>query len=43
LGFVGERLQALVFTPRDGGLHVIGLHQANQRELKRNEKSPTLS
>ena len=40
LGFIGERLHALVFTLRDGGLHVISLRKANLREVKRNEKKP---
>jgi uncharacterized DUF497 family protein len=34
LGFIGDRLHALVFTPRKGKLHVISLRKANQREVK---------
>lgn len=37
LGWVGQRLFMLVFTPRDGGIHVISLRKANQRERKRYE------
>lgn len=39
-GFIGERLHALVFTPRAGKLHVISLRKANPREVKRYEKAP---
>jgi uncharacterized protein len=35
LGFIGERLHVLVFTPRDGAVHVISLRRANQRERTR--------
>ncbi|MEY2891444.1 MAG: hypothetical protein RJA98_1352 [Pseudomonadota bacterium] len=35
LGFIGERLHMLVFTPRDGAVHVISLRRANQRERTR--------
>lgn len=34
LGMLGERLHALVFTPRAGKVHVISLRKANQREVK---------
>ncbi len=34
LGFIGERLHALVFTPRGSKLHVISLRKANSREVK---------
>ena len=40
LGFIGERLYALVFTPRAGKPHVISLRKANPREVKRYEKAP---
>ena len=36
-GFIGERLHALVFTPRVGQVHVISLRKANRREVKRYE------
>ena len=35
LGFIGEALHMLVFTPRDDALHVISLRRANQRERTR--------
>jgi uncharacterized DUF497 family protein len=35
LGFIGEHLHMLVFTPREGLIHVISLRRANQRERKR--------
>jgi uncharacterized protein len=35
LGFIGERLRAVVFTPRAGKVHVISLRNANPREVKK--------
>lgn len=35
LGLIGEHLHMLVFTPRDGAVHVISLRRANQRERTR--------
>lgn len=35
LGLIGEQLHMLVFTPRDGAIHVISLRRANQREKTR--------
>ena len=35
MGMIGEDLYMLVFTPRDGAVHVISLRRANQRERKR--------
>ena len=35
LGFIAEALHMLVFTPRNGALHVISLRRANQRERTR--------
>lgn len=35
LGLIGEHLHMLVFTPRDGAVHVISLRRANQRERSR--------
>ena len=29
LGFIGEHLHMLVFTPRDGAIHVISLRRAS--------------
>jgi hypothetical protein len=39
LGFIGERLHAVVFTPRNGMVHVISLRKANSREVKRYAKT----
>jgi uncharacterized DUF497 family protein len=33
-GMIGERLHAVVFTPRKDKVHVISLRKANQREMK---------
>ena len=35
LGFMGGHLCMLVFTPREGSVHVISLRRANQRERNR--------
>jgi uncharacterized protein len=35
LGFIEEHLHMLVFTPRDGAVHVISLRRANRRERTR--------
>ncbi|MDP3848504.1 MAG: BrnT family toxin [Pseudomonas sp.] len=35
LGYIGERLFVVVFTPRAGKVHVISLRKANSREVKR--------
>ena len=34
LGFLSDRLHAVVFTPRAGKVHVISLRKANEREVK---------
>lgn len=34
LGLIGDRLHALVFTPRKDRVHVISLRKANPREVK---------
>jgi uncharacterized protein len=34
LACIGERLYALIFTPREGLVHVISLRKANAREVK---------
>lgn len=39
LGFIGERLHVLVFTPRGAAVHVISLRKANKREVKRYEQA----
>ena len=35
LGFIGDKLHMLVFTPRPPALHVISLRWANDRERKK--------
>lgn len=35
IGLIGEDLNMLVFTPRDGAVHIISLRRANQRERTR--------
>ncbi|MEI7949494.1 MAG: BrnT family toxin [Gammaproteobacteria bacterium] len=37
LGFIGDRLHMVIYTPRDPCAHVISLRKANQREIKRYE------
>lgn len=37
-GFIGGRMHALVFTPREGGVRVISLRKANRREERRYEE-----
>lgn len=39
LGFIGERLHVLVFTPCGAAVHVISLRKANKREVKRYEQA----
>ena len=34
IGMIGDRLHAVVFTPRADKVHVISLRKANQREVK---------
>lgn len=38
LGMIETRLFMLVFTPREGKVHVISLRKANTREIKHYEK-----
>ncbi len=35
LGHIGEHLHVMVFTPRNGAVHVISLRRANRRERTR--------
>ena len=35
LGFIGDRLHAVAWTPRDGGRRIISLRKANRREVRR--------
>lgn len=37
LGYLGERLHALVFTEIEDGIRVISFRKANKREVKRYE------
>lgn len=37
VGYIGERLHVLLFTPRPPALHVISLRKANEREVARYE------
>jgi uncharacterized protein len=39
LGFIADRLHAVVFTPRMGKIHVISLRKANVREVKQYEQT----
>lgn len=39
LGFIGDRLHAVVFTPRGDKLHVISLRKANAREVNHYEQT----
>ena len=39
LGYIGDRLHMLVFTWRNGKMHVISLRKANPREVKRYEQA----
>ena len=39
VGFIDERLFVLVFTPRNGDVHVISLRKANIREIKRHAEA----
>jgi uncharacterized protein len=39
LGFIVDRLHAVVFTPRRGKIHVISLRKANVREVKQYEQT----
>lgn len=37
VGFIGERLHVVCFTPIEGGIRVISFRKANAREVKRYE------
>ena len=39
IGFLAERLHALVFTETQGGIRVISFRKANQREERRYERA----
>ncbi len=38
LGYVGDRLHVLAFTPRDSVVHIISLRKANHREVNAYEQ-----
>jgi uncharacterized DUF497 family protein len=38
LGYVGERLHVVCFTPNEGGVRVISFRKANDREVRRYEQ-----
>ncbi|MDD5284482.1 MAG: BrnT family toxin [Desulfuromonadaceae bacterium] len=42
-GYIGERLHVAVITPRNGGIHVISLRKANNREVKEHGNNQTES
>ncbi len=42
LGFIGDRLHAVVFTPRQDKVHVISLRKANAREVNHYEQTKNL-
>ncbi len=39
IGYIGSRLHALVFTPRDVALRVISLRKANPKEMTKYEQN----
>ena len=39
MGFIGDRLHAVVFTPRGGMVHVISLRKANLREVNKHAEA----
>ncbi len=39
LGLIGNRLHMLVFTPREGRIHIISLRKANDREIRHYEEA----
>jgi uncharacterized DUF497 family protein len=38
VGFIGERLHVVCFTPIEGGIRVISFRKANDREVRRYEE-----
>jgi uncharacterized DUF497 family protein len=38
MGYIGDRLHVVVFTPRGDAVHVISFRKANKREVKSYEK-----
>ena len=41
LGFIGQRLHVVCFTPVPGSIRVISFRKANDREVRRYEKEKT--
>lgn len=41
MGYIGERLHVICFTPIEGGVRVISFRKANFREVQRYEKETT--
>ncbi len=41
LGFLGERLHVICFTPIDGGARIISFRKANRREVRYYEDETT--
>lgn len=39
MGFIGDRLYVVVFTPRGDAVHVISFRKANKREVKSYEQA----
>ena len=39
VGFIGQRLHVMCFTPISGGIRVISLRKANVREVRRYESA----
>ncbi|MFO0233355.1 MAG: BrnT family toxin [Burkholderiales bacterium] len=40
IGWIGERLHVLCFTPIPGGIRVISFRKANRREVRVHEQAP---
>ena len=43
LGWIDDRLHAMVFTPREDKVHVISLRKANAREVRHYEQTQNFS
>lgn len=41
VGFIGQRLHVVCFTPISGGIRVISFRKANDREVRRYEQQAT--
>ncbi|WP_218567114.1 MULTISPECIES: BrnT family toxin [unclassified Pseudomonas] len=38
MGYIGDRLHVVVFTPRGDAVHVISFRKANKREVKNHDQ-----